>query len=70
MKPQFKILKNKNGKFEVYYIQRHKSLFKKEILKPYVTWSGLDKVYAFSNLDVAIDELQKEIILNTELIKS
>jgi len=69
MMPKFKILENKDGKFEVYYIERHKSFFKKEILNPYVTWRGSDRVFEFSNLDVAIDEMQKQILLNTELIK-
>lgn len=68
MKPRFKIKQNEKGKFEVYYIKRHATFFKKEILKPYVTWSGLDEVFEFSTLDVAIQELKKEIILNTDLI--
>lgn len=68
MKPRFKIKQNEKGKFEVYYIERHETFFKKEILKPYVTWSGLDEVFEFSTIDVAIQELKKEIILNTDLI--
>lgn len=65
MKPEFRIKENEKGKFEVYYIE---SLgFRcKEILKPYVTWSGLDKVYEFDTIESAIRELQLEVIKNTE----
>jgi len=68
MKPQFIIKENKNGKFEVYYIERYATFFRKEVLKPYVTWNGLDEVYPFSSIDVAIRELKTEIIKNTERI--
>lgn len=66
MKPQFKIKENENGKFEVYYIERQKTFFRKKVLKPYVTWAGLDDVYHFSTIEFAIQELKKEVILNTE----
>lgn len=65
MKPQFRILQNKNGNFEVYYIEKI-NFFGKEILKPFITRAGLDDVFPFSNLDLAIDELKKEAIKQTE----
>lgn len=65
MKPEFKIKKNKQGKYEVYYIYKHRTFFNKEVLKPYITWSGLDKVYPFSTLETAIKELKIEITKNT-----
>ena len=66
MKPQFIIKENENGKFEVYYIERHATFFKKEILKPYITWAGLDEVFPFDDIDIAIKELKQEVIKNTE----
>ena len=36
MKPQFKIKENKEGKFEVYYVEQKGKIFKKEVLKPFV----------------------------------
>lgn len=68
MRPQFKIKENKKGEFEVYYIERHETFFKKEILKPYITWSGLDEVFPFDNIDIAIKELGYEVIKSTERI--
>ena len=68
MKPQFKIKKNKEGKFEVYYVEEKGKIFKKEVLKPFVTWSGIDEVYAFSSIDIAIRELKQEVIKQTERI--
>ena len=71
MTPQFRILKNKDGKFEVYYVEKVKTFFGiklKEVLKPYITWSGLEKVYPFNSIDVAILELKQEVIKNTERI--
>jgi len=68
MKPEFRIKENKNGKFEVYYIERHETFFKKEILKPYITWAGLDEIFQFSSIEVAIKELELEIIKNTDRI--
>jgi len=58
MKPEFKILENQQGKFEVYYVQN-------KILIPFITWTGLYKVYAFSSLEVAKEELRLEILKNT-----
>ena len=31
MKPQFKIKENKEGKFEVYYVEQKGKIFKKEV---------------------------------------
>ena len=68
MKPEFRILQNNNFKFEVYYVERKRSFFKKEVLKPYITYAGLDMVYPFSSIEIAIDSLKDEIIKNLELI--
>jgi hypothetical protein len=71
MKPEFRIKKNENGKFEVYYVEKVKTFFgsrTKEVLKPYVTWSGLDKVFEFSTMEIAVDELKAEVIMFTELL--
>jgi len=58
MKPEFKIVENQQGKFEVYYVQNKR-------LIPFITWSGLDKVYAFSSFEIAKEELRLEILKNT-----
>ena len=69
MKPEFKIKENKYGKFEVYYVEHKIGLFShKEILHPFITWSGLDEVYAFNSIEIAIEELKKEVINQTERI--
>lgn len=68
MKPQFRIKENENGKFEVHYIERQSTFFRKEVLKPYITWAGLDEVYPFSTIDIAIRQLELETIKNTEKI--
>lgn len=67
MKPEFRIKENENGKFEVYYVESITYFFiSKEILHPYITWSGLDKVFEFDTIESAIRELQLEVIKNTE----
>jgi len=69
MKPQFRIKENVNGKFEVYYVEKVKTFLgirTKEVLKPYVTWSGLDEIYAFNTIEAAITHLKAEVILQTE----
>lgn len=68
MKPQFKIKKNKEGKFEVYYVEQKGKIFKKEVLKPFITWRGTDEVYAFSSIDIAVKELKQEVIKQTEKV--
>ena len=68
MSPEFRILQNINFRYEVYYVYKKATFFKKEILKPYLTYSGLDKVYPFMNLEIAVEELKKEVIKNTKLI--
>jgi len=66
MKPEFKIIENKKGKFEVYYVEYINLMFHtRQKLIPYITWSGLDKVYAFSTLKIAQEELRLEILKNT-----
>jgi hypothetical protein len=70
MLPQFKIVENKEGKFEVYYVEkitRSWDFKVKVVLKPYITYAGLDYVYPFSSLENAINELKIEIIKNTRL---
>lgn len=61
MKPKFRILENKKGKYEVYYVSR-KTFWGKEILKPFVTYSGIDKAYGFTSLEMAIKELKIECV--------
>lgn len=58
MKPEFKIKETIDGKFEVYYVENKK-------LKPFVTYSGSDRIFAFSKLKLAIEELKSEILKNT-----
>lgn len=67
MKPEFRIKENKEGKFEVYYVEYKFGLFShKEILHPFITWSGTNKVYAFTDIQNAIKELKQEVINQTE----
>ena len=68
MKPQFKIKENKEGKFEVYYVEKKGKIFKKEVLKPFITWRGTDEVYAFSSIDIAVKELKQEVMIQTKRI--
>lgn len=71
MKPEFRIKENTEGKFEVYYIETKGSSFffkDKEVLKPFITYAGLDKVYAFSSLKTALEQLKLEIIKQTEIL--
>lgn len=65
MKPQFRILENKDGKYEIYYVDSI-SLRGKEKLKPFITWSGLDKVYSFRTIESAVDNLKLESIRQLE----
>ena len=71
MKPEFRIKENKSGRFEVYYVQKKESGFfllsHKEVLKPYITYSGTQRVYPFSSLAVALSELKIEIDSHTEI---
>ena len=69
MKPEFKIKQNTHGKFEVYYVEiKGTSYFfkDKEVLKPYITYSGSDRVFEFSSMEVALGELKHEVVMNTE----
>ena len=68
MSPEFRILHNINFRYEVYYVHKKATFFKKEVLKPYLTYSGLDEVFPFMDLEIAIEELKKEVIKNTMLI--
>ncbi len=67
MKPEFKIKEVKNG-FQVFYVKRYRFLSGEEVLKPYITWAGLDKVYTFKDIDTAIKQLELETIKNTKRI--
>jgi len=69
MKPEFRIKENENGKFEVYYVESVGSSFffkGKEVLKPYITYSGSDRIFEFSSMEVALGELKHEVFMNTE----
>lgn len=70
MKPEFRIKQNKNGNFEVYYVEKKATIFKKEVLKPFVCWAGIDKVYEFGSIDSAIRELKQEVIKQTQRVLS
>ena len=67
MKPEFRIKEVKNG-FQVFYVKRYRFLSGEEILKTYITWAGLDKVYTFKDIDTAIKQLELETIKNTKRI--
>ena len=60
--PKFKIVKNQQNKFEVYYVENNR-------LIPYITWTGLDKVYAFTSLEIAKEELRLENLKNTYYVE-
>jgi len=69
MKPEFRIKQNNKGKFEVYYVEivGTSYFFKgKEVLKPFITYSGSDRIFEFSSLEIAIKELKQEVIKQTE----
>jgi hypothetical protein len=71
MKPQFRIKQTENCKFKIYYVESIGTSFffsGKEVLKPYVTWSGLDQGYEFKTIEGAIEHLKAECIINTEII--
>lgn len=72
MKSEFRIKENEEGFFEVYYVESKGNSFfteGKELLKPYITWSGYDNAYPFSTLENAIEELKQEVIKNTKRFK-
>ena len=71
MKPEFRIIENKNKKYEVYYVENKGSsyFFKdKEVLKPYITYSGSNRIFEFSSRLVALEELKNEISKNTDFL--
>jgi hypothetical protein len=67
MKPKF-IIKSTEKGFQVFYIERYRFLFGLPVLKPYITYAGLEKVYTFKDIDTAIKELELEVIKNTKRI--
>jgi hypothetical protein len=67
MKPKF-IIKSTEKGFQVFYIERYRFLTGFPVLKPYITYAGLDKVYTFKDIDTAIKELELEVIKNTKRI--
>lgn len=70
MKPEFRIKEAKSG-FQVFYVEKKGSSFffeGKEVLKPYITWAGLDEVYTFKDINTAIKQLELEVIKNTKRI--
>ena len=71
MKPEFRIVENKKGKFEVFYVETKGGsyFFKdKEVLKPFITYAGSNKIYSFESIENAIKELKQEVIIQTERI--
>lgn len=67
MKPYF-IIKSVKGGFQVFYVKRFRFFTGEAVLKPYITWAGLDEVYTFKDIDTAIKQLELETIKNTERI--
>lgn len=67
MKPEFKIKQVSDG-FQVFYVQKYDFFSMEPVLKPYITWSGLDDVYTFKDIDTAIKELELEVLRNTKRI--
>ena len=65
MKPEFRIIKNDENKFEVYYVKKKRTIFKNEVLKPFIKYLGTDEVYPFSNIENALIELKQEVIKQT-----
>lgn len=68
MVPEFRIKQVKKG-FQVFYVEKKGSSFffdGNEVLKPYITWAGLDEVYTFKDIDTAIKQLKLEVIKNTK----
>jgi hypothetical protein len=68
MKPYFIIKSAKGGGFQVFYVKKFKFFTGEAVLKPYITYAGLDEVYTFKDIDTAIKQLELEIIKNTERI--
>ena len=69
MKPEFRIKENKKYnpyRFEVYFVEYKGFLFKKEVLKPFITYAGTGNIYPFSSIETAITELKQEVIKQTE----
>jgi hypothetical protein len=67
MIPEFRIKQVKGG-FQVFYVEKYRFFTGKAVLKPYITWAGLEKVYTFKDIDTAIKQLELEVIKNTERI--
>ena len=67
MIPEFRIKQVKGG-FQVFYVEKYRFFTGKAVLKPYITWAGLDEVYTFKDIDTAIKELELGVIKNTERI--
>lgn len=67
MKPQFRI-KQVQGGFQVFYVKKYRFLSGEEVLKPYITYAGLDEVYTFRDIDEAINQLELETIKNSKRI--
>jgi hypothetical protein len=67
MVPEFRIKQVKGG-FQVFYVEKYSFFTRKAVLKPYITWAGLDKVYTFKDIDTAIKHLEREVIINTDKI--
>ena len=69
MEPRFRIIKNKEGKFEVYYVElcSYYYFFTKEVLRPFITYAGTNIIFAFSKLETAVRELEVEVIKNTKI---
>lgn len=67
MTPKFRIKQVKGG-FQVFYVEKERFISGEEVLKPYITWAGLDDVYTFKDINTAIKQLKLEVIKNTKRI--
>ena len=63
MKPQYRVIKIDN-KFFVEYLEKKETLFKKEVWRPYITWSGMNIIHPFKTIDAALRELELEVRRN------
>jgi hypothetical protein len=71
VKPEFRIKQNNKGKFEVYFVEVVGTSYffeNKVVLKPFITYSGSDRIFEFSSLEIAIKELKQEVIKQTEIL--
>lgn len=72
MKTEIVIVRNSKNQFEVYkLVTRYRFLKAKKLMEPFITYTGSETVFPFSNLETAIAEteaqVKKNAIANTSL---